>query len=216
MGILGWIVTHWKTVVKAICGLLVGFLIAWGVTLHKQNKKLSESLEMAQNNIEAYQGVINDSQQANNVLRLSIDELQTYNDKLLHEIDSVREELGIKDKQLQTAATQTQVINVNSGKEVKGDIIEILKDSVYIDSLKYNPLTTVHYTIGKDTVHIGLDIRNTQYIYLYTTREYKNKKNFLQRLFTLDWKKVTKHKYEIQNTNNVIKTEDVRVVEISK
>jgi hypothetical protein len=65
-------------------------------------------------------------------------------------------------------------------------------------------------------VYIGLDIRNTQYIYLYTTREYKNKKNFLQRLFTLDWKKVTKHKYEIENTNDVIKTEDVRVVEISK
>ena len=54
MGTLGWIVTHWKMLVKAILGAAVAFLIGWGVTLHKQNKKLSESLELAQNNIEAY------------------------------------------------------------------------------------------------------------------------------------------------------------------
>ena len=216
MGTLSWIVTHWKTLSKAIIGAVIAFLISWGVMLHKQNKKLSESLELAQNNIEAYQGVVSDSQQANNVLKLSIDELQNYNDKLLHNIDSVREELKIKDKQLSTAATQTQVIFVNDQKEVEGDLVEILKDTTYTDSIKYNPLTTVKYTIGKDTVSIGLDVRNTQYLFMYTTKEYKNKKSFLKRLITFDWKKVEKHIYKIENTNNVINTEDVRVVEIKQ
>ena len=201
---------------KAIIGAVIAFLIAWGVTLHKQNKKLSESLELAQNNIEAYQGVINDSQQANNVLKLSIDELQSYNDKLLHNIDSVREELKIKDKQLSTAATQTQVIIVNDQKEVEGDLVEILKDTTYTDSIKYNALTTVRYTIGRDTVNIGLEIKNTQYLFVYNTREYKNKKSFLKRLFTLDFKKVTKTEYNIINSNDVIDTDEVRVVEITK
>ena len=54
MGTLSWIVTHWKTLSKAIIGAVIAFLISWGVMLHKQNKKLSESLELAQNNIEAY------------------------------------------------------------------------------------------------------------------------------------------------------------------
>ena len=54
MGTVSWILAHWKTFVKAILGLAVGVLIGWGVMLHKQNKKLSESLEMARNNIEAY------------------------------------------------------------------------------------------------------------------------------------------------------------------
>ena len=54
MGALAWIVTHWKTLVKAVLGAAVAFLISWGVMLHKENKKLSESLELAQNNIEAY------------------------------------------------------------------------------------------------------------------------------------------------------------------
>ena len=131
-------------------------------------------------------------------------------------MDSVREELKIKDKQLNTAATQTQVINVNTSKGVGGDLTEILKDTIYTDSILYNPLTTIKYTIGKDTVSIGLDIRNTQYLFVYTTREYKNKKSFLKRLITFDWKKVTKHKYETQNTNDAIKVEDVRVVEINQ
>ena len=213
---LKWLVTNRKSLFKAICGLSVGLLLAWGITLNKQNKKLSESLEMAQNNIEAYQGSLAGSQQANNVLMLDIESLQNQNDKLLQQVDSVRNELNIKSKEIRTAATQTQTLSVNDGKGVRGDLIQILKDTTYNDSIKYNDLTTVHYTIGRDTVSIGIDLKNTQYLYIYSKREYKNKKNFFQRLFTLDFKKVTKYKYEIVNTNELLNTEDVRVIETNK
>lgn len=43
-----------KIAAKAILTLSVAFLLIWGVTLNKKNKMLTESLEMAQNNIEAY------------------------------------------------------------------------------------------------------------------------------------------------------------------
>lgn len=211
--IINWIVANRKSLFKAVLGLSVGLLLAWGITLSKQNKKLSESLEMAQNNIEAYQGSLQGSQQANNVLRLDIEQLQWQNDKLLQNIDSVRKELKIKSKQINTAATQKQVLSVNESKGVQGDLIEILKDTTYNDSIKYNDLTTVHYTIGKDTVNIGIDLQNTQYLYIYSNREYKNKKCFLWRLLTLDFKKVTKYKYEIVNTNDLLNSEDVRVIE---
>ena len=171
---------------------------------------------MAQNNIEAYQGSLEGSQQANNVLQLHVDELQSYNDKLVHKLDSVRDELNIKPKYVKAAATQTQSINVIGSKEIKKDIITILKDTTYTDSMKFNDLTTVSYTIGKDTVSIGLDINNTQYLYIYTDKHYKNKKNFIKRLFTLDFKKVTSTKYTIENTNDIIKTDSVRVVEVTK
>ena len=211
--IINWIVANWKSLFKAVLGLSVGLLLAWGITLSNQNKKLSESLEMAQNNIEAYQGSLAGSQQANNVLRLDIESLQQQNDKLLQNIDSVRKELKIKSKQINTAATQKQVLSVNESKGVQGDLIEILKDTTYNDSIKYNDLTTVHYTIGKDTVNIGIDLQNTQYLYIYSNREYKNKKCFLLRLLTFDFKKVTKYKYEIVNTNDLLNSEDVRIVE---
>lgn len=170
---------------------------------------------MAQNNIEAYQGSLAGSQQANNVLQLNVNELQQYNDKLVQQLDSVRKELKIKPKYVKTAATQTQTINVIGSKEIQKDIITILKDTTYTDSIKFNDLTTVSYTIGKDTVSIGLDINNTQYLYIYTDKHYKNKKSFIKRLFTLDFKKVKTTKYIIENTNDIIKTDSVRVVEVT-
>ena len=211
--LMTWVVANRKSLFKAICGLFVGLLLAWNINLSTQNKKLSESLEMAQNNIEAYQGIVNNSQQANNVLVLDIKSLHEQNDKLLQQLDSVREELNIKPKQITTAATQNQVLYVKESKGVGGDLLDILKDTIYTDSLKYNDLTTVFYTIGRDTVDIGIDLKNTQYLYVYSTKEYKNKKSFLKRLFTLDFKKVKKYKYEIVNTNDLLKSEDVRIVE---
>lgn len=168
---------------------------------------------MAQNNIEAYQGSLAESWQANNVLKLDMATLQEQNDKLLQRVDSVRKQLKIKSSQINTAATQTQVLSVNDSKGVQGDLIEILKDTTYSDSIQYNPLTKVNYTIGKDTVRIGIDLKNTQYLYVYSKKEYKRKKCFFLRLITFDFKKVRKYKYEIVNTNDLIKTSDVRVIE---
>lgn len=205
------LIANRKTLFKAISWLSVGLLLLFSITTYKQNKKLSESLEMSQNNVEAYQELYNDSQQASNVLKLTVEQLQNSKDSVIQKLDSVRKELKIKPKQVKTAATQTQVINVIKSKGVKGDIL--VKDTIYTDSIQYNPLTTVHYTIGKDTVSICLNVENTQYLYIYTTKEYKNKKNFIKRLFTLDFKKVKKYKYKIVNTNDLLKNDDVRIVE---
>ena len=102
--ILKYLFNNRKTLFKAISGLCVGLLLCWGVILHNQNKKLSQSLETAQNNIEAYQGLLSDSQQASNVLKLTVEQLQNSKDSVLHKLDSVRKELKIKPKQLHTAA----------------------------------------------------------------------------------------------------------------
>ena len=211
--ILTWLKSHYKIAAKAILSLSAALLLIYGITLYNTNKKLSESLEIAQNNIEAYQGSLNDSQQANNVLKLDMNKLSEQNDKLIQQIDSVRKINKIKSDNLHTAATQTQTIYVNNSKGVRGDIIEILKDTVYTDTLQYNNLTKVYYSIGTDSVNIALDIKNTQYLYIFKTREYKNKKSFFKRLFTLDFKKVDRYKYKIVNTNDLLKEDSVRIIE---
>lgn len=142
-----------------------------------------------------------------------MNKLKEYNDKLVQQIDSVRKKEGIKSKEIQTAATQKQFIDVNKSKGVGCNIITIIKDSTYKDSIQYNNLTKVYYTIGKDSVNIKLNVDNTQYLYIYKHKEYKNKKNFFQRLFTLDWKKIQRYKYKIVNTNDLIKEDSVRVIE---
>ena len=171
---------------------------------------------MAQNNIVAYQEILQDSQQANNVLRLSVKDLNSQKDILLSKLDSVSKKLNIKPKQINTAATQTQVLYVNDGKGVGGNLVEILKDTIYKDSIQYNNLTNVYYTIGKDSVNIAIDLKNTQYLYIYQKKEYKNNKTFLKRLLTLDFKKINRYKYEIVNTNELLKSKDIRVVEYTQ
>lgn len=213
--ILSWLMSHKKIAFKALLSLLVGLLVVFSINIYKQNKRLSKSLEMAQNNIEAYQGILNGSQQANNVLKLDMSQLRNINDSLIQKIDSVREQLKLKPKVVKTTATQTQTIYVTASKGVRGqDIIKtIQRDTVYKDTIQINPLTKVNYTIGKDTVSVNLDIKNQQFLYVYKHRQYKNKKSFIKRLFTLDFKKVDMYKYQIVNTNDIIKTSDVRVIE---
>ena len=222
--ILQWLINHKRIAVDAILSLCVALSLIWGITTHNKNKKLSESLELAQNNIEAYQGVVSASQQANNVLKLDISNLRQYNDKLLHKVDSVMDANNIKSKNISTIATQGQSINVYGSKGVGGQVILpkdtiITKDTVYVqdriikDSIIFNNLTKAYYKINSDSIQIRLDIHNSQYLYIYKKKEYKNKKNFFQRLFTFDWKKITKYKYKIVNTNDLIKEDSVRIIE---
>lgn len=211
--ILSKIKNNYKTLLNAICGLLIAFCVASGILYHNKANRLSQELKMANNNIEAYQDALNGAQQASGVLRLDIKKLKDYNDKLVQQLDSVRKTEKLKSKEIQVAATQKQIINVNKSKGVGGDIITILKDSVYKDSLQYNNLTKVYYTIGKDSVNIKLDVQNTQYLYVYKHREYKNKKNFFKRLITFDWKKKDVYKYKIRNTNGILKEDSIRIIE---
>lgn len=211
--ILSKIKNNYKTLLNAICGLLIAFCVESGIFYHNKANRLSQELKMANNNIEAYQDALSGAQQASGVLRLDMKKLKDYNDKLVQQLDSVRKTEKLKSKEIQVAATQKQIINVNKSKGVGGDIITILKDSVYKDSLQYNNLTKVYYTIGKDSVNIKLDVQNTQYLYVYKHREYKNKKNFFKRLITFDWKKKDVYKYKIRNTNDILKEDSIRIIE---
>ena len=213
VAIMQLIKNNWRMLRNIVFGLLVASSLSFGIFYHNKANKLSEELKIANNNIEAYQDIVNDSQQASGVLKLDMNKLKEYNDKLIQQIDSIRKQNKIKSKELQVAATQKQILDVNKSKGVGGDIITIIKDSTYNDSIQYNNLTKIYYTIGKDSVNIRLKLDNTQYLYIYKHKEYKNKKNFFQRLFTFDWKKKYVYKYKIHNTNDLLKEDSVRVIE---
>ena len=213
IAMITWMKSHYKLLLNAILGLVVASSISFGIISHNRANRLSEELKIANNNIEAYQDELDDSQQASGVLMLDMKKLKDYNDKLVHQLDSVSKKHNIKSSEILTAATQKQIIDVNKSKGVRGDIVTILKDSTYKDSLQYNNLTKVYYTICKDSVNIKLDVKNTQFLYVYKHKQYKNKKNFFQRLFTFDWKKETRYKYKIVNTNDIMKEDSIRVIQ---
>ena len=198
-----------------------GLLLLICITLSHKNKKLSESLEIANNNIEAYQGVTNGSQQANRVLWLDMKTLDTQNDSVIHKMSDNIKKNGVKPKSITTAATKTQTLDVTKSRGVGGCAISI-KDSItnknitYKDSIQYNNLTKVYYNINKDSVQVRIKLSNESYLYITNKREYVNKKNFFKRLFTLDFKRHTVTSYKMDNTNDLLKDSNVRIIESIK
>lgn len=179
--------------------------------MRNNNKKLTEDLKIANNNIEAYQGLLSNSQQANSVLQLRVKDLQQTNDKQIKDLIYVAKKNNVKTKQIKAAATQTQIIDVTSENETS---IPLVKDIIIQDSIIYNIYTKLYYTIQKDSIKTKLNVSNKQDLIVYTKREYKNKKCFLKRLFTLDFKKIDKIQYKIINSNDLIKQDSVRVIQI--
>lgn len=180
----------------------------YGIIVHNKNLKLLESLNKAEQNIEVYQELYN-SQQTSNVLQLKPKDLENNLDPVVNNLIISAKKSNIKPKDIKTAATETQTILVNSKEPIR-----ICVDTLYQDSIIYNKYTKLYYTIHKDTMSTILDIKNKQDLIVYSKRVYKNKKSFIKRLLTLDFKKVNKIQFDLKNSNDLIKTDSVRVIQI--
>lgn len=177
--------------------------------LSNENRRLNLDNEINTNNIEAYVGILNDANYANNVLRLDINTLSASKDNLLQQLDSARKELKISEKHLKTAMIQQSSVIV-SGK----DTVLVNDSCEFIKEFRPNDLTLLRIELKEDSLQYKINIQNDQYLYIYTDKDWKNKnKKFFKRLFTWDWKKVTYYKYEILNTNSLIEIGKTRVIE---
>jgi len=52
--IISWILQNKRIALEAILSLLVALSLLYGITMRNNNKKLTEDLKIANNNIEAY------------------------------------------------------------------------------------------------------------------------------------------------------------------
>ena len=116
--LLAWIKKNTKTLRNSFLGLLLALSLSCGIIYHNKAQRLSEELKIANNNIEAYQDIINDSQQASAVLKLDMSKLKDNNDKLIKKIDSIARKNNIKTKEISMAATQKQLLDVTQSKVV--------------------------------------------------------------------------------------------------
>jgi hypothetical protein len=129
----------------------------------------------------------------------------------------VRKELKIKEGELRQALYQKQ--------RIKLDTVVIVKDSLIVDSvgehrgftqiINYNP-QTILTLVKKDSAYsVKLDISNDQFLYVYKQKQWKYP-TFWSRLKHFSWKKVSRNRYKIVNSNVAIKQEDLKIVEIDE
>lgn len=193
--------------------LLIGIIISLGLFVGYQTKRLKlKDIELASaiNNKEFYESLTSKTSDKNRVLQLTVDQLQTTNDSILQEVNKLKKELKIKDKELNNVVVvETQIRDT---------------DSVYIASktidfqpteIKFNELTKVIISRTDSVLKGSIDVRNKQTLFVITTKQYRNKyKNWFKRFVHFDWKKDKVNTYQIANSNDLLKITDTRVVEI--
>lgn len=199
-----------KSCLSKLAVIIIIGLTAFCFYQNKRIKVLDIELGQVTNNYEYYQSLTGKLKEQNRTLQLSIADLNNANDSLLQNALEVQKELKIKDKNLQ----QIQVINT----QMKDTVTQIItKDVNFKEELKLNPLTTIIIERKDSILTAILDLRNSQILFVEEKKQYRNKyKNGFQRFLHFDWKKDRVRKYQIHNSNNLIKVTDTRVVEVTE
>lgn len=199
-----------KSYLSKLAVIIIIGLTAFCFYQNKRIKVLDTELGQVTNNYEYYQSLTGKLKEQNRTLQLSIADLNNANDSLLQNALEVQKKLKINDKNLQ----QIQVINT----QMKDTVTQIItKDINFKEELKLNPLTTIIIERKDSILTAILDLRNSQILFVEEKKQYRNKyKNGFQRFLHFDWKKDRVRKYQIQNSNSLIKVTDTRVVEVTE
>ena len=205
--IVNWFTRNFRAVAVGLVSLLIATVFVQNHQLQKKNKEI----DRITNNVRAYEQLASQKEQLNRVLQLTIEELNTSNDSLLKETKDAQKKLKIKDKNL----TNINVINA----EIKDSVRTIIKHKLidFDEELKINPLTTIIVSRKDSILKATLDIKNQQILFVEEKKEYKNKyRNGFIRFLHFDWKRIRTKKYQIVNSNPIIKVTDTRVIELPK
>lgn len=177
---------------------------------HKKIQSLDDNIVRVNNNYLYYQELTDSLSDDNRTLQFNIQELKTAKDSLLQNAVELQEQLKIKDKNLD----QVQVIKT----EIK-DTVEIFiePDKInFTEELKLNPLTTIIISKQDSILRATLDLYNKQTLFIEDKKQYRNSyKNWFVRLLHFDFKKDKIRKYQIHNSNDLIKVTETRIVEIN-
>lgn len=202
-----------KLIAISISALLLigGALFVNGII--SQNKSLREDNYRLTNNVSQYESLAAGLRSGNRVLRLFRDDLRHSNDSLIQEIEKIKKSRkSPENKPGSITAGGNTSIDANDTVIIDNTVDFKLDTTVY-----YNEFTKSTIKIEKDSLFSGIKVNNTQVLYVYPQREYVNKyKNGWRRFWNFDYKKTEVVRYELINTNDLIKVDDFRVYKIEE
>ena len=197
--------------------ILLGVLILTGISmywLYNRYQKLTAEYSISIENIKAYDAELSGLRDDTKVYKLTIEQLNYFNDSIIKKMKVVQKELGIKDKRLQQ-------LQYEASHAQRADTI-ILKDTIFRDSqLKLDTIvgdkwfrTNLHLEFPS-TIALKPEIELERYTFISGKRETVNppKKFFLFRWFQ---KKMTIVTVTVKEKNPYVKNRESRYVEIIK
>lgn len=203
------VVSWFKKYYKIIAVIVITILTAILFYQHDQLQKKNLEIDRVTNNYEFYMKQTAESIQQNQVLQLTLNEYKETKDSLIQKIKATQKKLKIKEKELSQVQIQEQ--------EIVHDTTVVVKSNDFEVEIKPNSLTSIIISRKDTLLKHHLDIRNSQTVFVGQKKIYKRQyKNWFQRLLHFDFKKKTIYKYQIDNSNKLIKIENTRIVELSK
>lgn len=192
--------------------ILILILIGAVAYLSYQNRQLTTKYETSIENVKAYDAQLSGLEGDNRVLKLTVEQLNYFNDSIIKKMKVVQKELGIKDKRLQQ-------LQYDLSHAQRNDTI-ILSDTIF-KSPEFELDTIVGDKWFKTNLHLKYpsiialspEIELERFTYINGKRETVNppKKFFLFRWFQ---KKHTVVEVNVREMNPYVKNKTQRFIQI--
>lgn len=195
---------------KVILAIIIALLSINTYRLNRKIDNLDYELMKSKNNVEYYQTLASNEKDENRTLLLTIEEFKQSQDSVINRLNDVRDSLKIKDKELSQVVSNTTILTDTIVREIP-------IDRNFSVELKPNQLTTIKISRVDSMLTCIPEIYNHQDLFVLRKKVYRNKyKNFFQRLIHFDFKKDKIEKYQIVNSNDLMKVIDTRVINITE
>lgn len=195
--------------------ILIGVVMLSGISLHllyNKYQKLNTKYQTSIENIKAFDAELSGLKDDTRVYKLTIEQLNYFNDSIIKKMKVVQKELGIKDKRLQQ-------LQYEASHAQRTDTI-ILPDTLFVNpQLKLDTIvgdkwfkTNLHLEFPS-TITLSPEIELERYTFINGKRETVNppKKFFLFRWFQ---KKHTIVEVNVREMNPYVKNKTQRFIQI--
>lgn len=193
--------------------IIIAFIILIGTVavLYNQNRVLTNKYETSIENVKAYDAQLSGLEGDNRVLKLTVEQLNYFNDSIIKKMKVVQKELGIKDKRLQQ-------LQYEASHAQRHDTIT-LTDTIFRNDFSLDTIvgdkwfkTNLHLKFPS-TIALSPEIELERYTFINGKRETVNppKKFFLFRWFQ---KKHTVVEVNVREMNPYVKNKTQRFIQI--
>ena len=189
-------------------GIVVVSLIGYSAVLFNKNKSLNKEIELSNNNISAYKGIISKNTKENAILRLDIKQMKESGDSMIMSLEKNIKSIESKNKQA-THASLT-AITLRDSFYIPQTIDHYLEIDTVIVKDSFNKATIKADSTG--ILFIPESSDNISFIY-YIEKSYRVKP-FFKRLIKFNFKKDETLKYKLENQNKSVRIDSVRVVKL--
>ena len=193
--------------------IIIAFIILIGTVtvLYNQNRVLTNKYETSIENVKAYDAQLSGLEGDNRVLKLTVEQLNYFNDSIIKKMKVVQKELGIKNKRLQQ-------FQYEASHAQRHDTIT-LTDTIFKNNFSLDTIvgdkwfkTNLHLKFPS-TIALSPEIELERYTFINGKRETVNppKKFFLFRWFQ---KKHTVVEVNVREMNPYVKNKTQRFIQI--